>query len=112
MKLTRPTQADLNEMSHADKDAFILFLFDAFEQLKKRADELENTVKKTSRNSGIPPSMDGLKKAQRLHGNQWGEDQAGKPGTKAGLAAGPTNQATLCICIRKEHAPAVLGCPH
>jgi len=47
-----------------------------------------------------------LKKAQRLHGNQGSEDQADKPGTKAELAAGPTNQATLCICIRKEHAPA------
>ena len=64
MKLKRPDQTELDQMSHAEKDALILLLFDLFEQLKKRVDELESTVKKTSRNSSIPPSMDGLKKGE------------------------------------------------
>jgi len=111
MKLTRPTQADLNEMSHAEKDAPILFLFDAFEQLKKRVDELENTVKKTSRNSGIPPSMDGLKKGAATP-RKPGERRPGGQAGHKGRTRCRADQTTLCICIRKEHAPAVLGYPH
>jgi len=37
-------------------------LFDAFGQFSTRVDELESAVKKSSRNSSISPSMDGIKK--------------------------------------------------
>ena len=84
MKLKRPDQTELDQMSHAEKDALILLLFDLFEQLKKRVDELESTVKKTSRNSSIPPSMDGLKKGAatpRKSGERKSGGQAGHKGS-------------------------------
>jgi len=112
MKLIRPTQAKLNQMSHAEKDALILFLFDAFEQLKKRVDELENTVKKASRNSSLPPSMDGLKKVQQRPEHLGSEILADKPAINAGHAIGSINPTTLCICSRKASAPVVLSYPH
>lgn len=49
--LARPSQAELDAMSHAEKDALIL-----------RLEELENKVVKNSRNSSKPPSSDGLRK--------------------------------------------------
>jgi len=50
-------------MSVAEKDALlILKLFDLLEALEKRLAEFERKVEKTSRNSGKPPSSDGLKR--------------------------------------------------
>ena len=60
--LRRPSQDELNQMSHADKDALILKLFDMLEGLERRLSEVEQQVKKTSRNSNRPPSSDGLKR--------------------------------------------------
>ncbi|MGI9211726.1 MAG: DUF6444 domain-containing protein, partial [Methylococcaceae bacterium] len=57
-----PSQSELNTMSHAEKDALILRLFDLLEALERRLDEVERTVKKTSRNSSQPPSSDGLQR--------------------------------------------------
>lgn len=63
MKLTRPTQIELDKMSHAQKDTLIFSLFDLLEQLEKRLQAVEQQVKKSSRNSSKPPSSDGLAKA-------------------------------------------------
>ena len=60
--LKRPTQADLDAMSHAEKDALIFKLFDIIEQFNDRITVLENRAKKNSHNSSKPPSSDGLKK--------------------------------------------------
>jgi 6-phosphogluconate dehydrogenase (decarboxylating) len=46
-------------MSHAEKDALIAALFDLLGRHERRLSELESQVKKTSRNSSQPPSMDG-----------------------------------------------------
>ncbi len=51
MTLHRPTQAELDRMTHAEKDALIMILFDGFSDLQRRVDELEGQRKKTSRNS-------------------------------------------------------------
>ena len=58
----RPAQTDLDRMSHAEKDALILSLFDVLEGFGRRLKELEGKVEKTSQNSSKPPSSDGLKK--------------------------------------------------
>lgn len=60
--LQRPTPAELDQMSAAEKDVLILKLFDLLEVLEKRLAEVEKTVEKNSRNSGKPPSSDGLKR--------------------------------------------------
>ena len=58
MKLQRPTQAELDGMTHAQKDALIMQLFDALETLSARLAALEAKVEKNSRNSSKPPSSD------------------------------------------------------
>lgn len=61
-ELIRPTQAELDRMSHPDKDALILLLFDVLARYEQRLSEVESKVEKTSQNSSKPPSSDGLKK--------------------------------------------------
>lgn len=61
-KLHRPSQAELDLMSQAEKDALIMELFDLLERLEKRLAEVERKVGKTSRNSSKPPSSDGLRR--------------------------------------------------
>ena len=75
-ELNRPTQTDLDNMSHAVKDALILVLFDRLEEFGGRLKELEGKVEKTSKHSSKPPSSDGLKKE--------GGGQAAQEGGKAG----------------------------
>ncbi len=60
-ELNRPTQAELDRMSHAENDALIAALFDLLGQHERRLSELESQVKKTSRNSSQPPSAGGLR---------------------------------------------------
>ena len=43
-ELNRPTQTDLDQMSHAVKDALILALFDRLEEFGGRLKELEGKV--------------------------------------------------------------------
>lgn len=78
MEIKCPTPTELNTMSDAEKDVLILTLFDLLERLK----ELEKRVEKTSRNSGKPPSSDGLKK-QAAEPRKTGEKSSGgQPGHK------------------------------
>lgn len=64
-KLRWPSQSKLDRMSHAEKDAVILKLFDLLDGMEKRLQEIERKVEKTSRNSSKPPSSDGLKRQGR-----------------------------------------------
>ncbi len=79
-ELNRPTQTDLDRMSHAEKDALILSLFDVLEEFGRRLKELEGKVEKTSQNSSKPPSSDGLKKAAAKPRNKGERPVGGVPG--------------------------------
>jgi transposase len=79
-KLRRPSQAELDGMSHAEKDALILRLFDLLEGLEKRLRELERKVEKTSRNSSKPPSSDGLRRQAAEPREPGGRPNGGQPG--------------------------------
>ncbi len=82
--LKRPTQAELDLMSHAEKDALIFQLFDWLEVLESRLTKLENRIDKNSANSSKPPSSDGLKKGAaqpRQPGAKTNGGQKGHQGT-------------------------------
>ena len=82
MNLKRPTQIELNQMSHAQKDALILLLFDLLEQLEKRVQIIEQKTEKNSQNSNKPPSSDGLKKAPAQPRNRGEKPVGGQKGHK------------------------------
>ncbi len=79
-KLRRPTQAELDQMSHAEKDALIMKLFDLLEGLEKRLAEVERKVEKTSRNSSRPPSSDGLQRQAAQPRQSGAKPNGGQPG--------------------------------
>jgi transposase len=92
MKLQRPSQAELDCMSHAEKDALILKLFDVLEDLERRLKAIEEKVEKTSRNSSKPPSSDGLKKGAaepRRRGEKPSGGQPGHPGATRAMVDTP-----------------------
>ena len=82
MNLKRPTQIELNQMSHAEKDALILMLFDLLEHLEKRLQIVEQKTEKNSQNSSKPPSSDGLKKAPAQPRNRGEKPVGGQKGHK------------------------------
>lgn len=79
-KLRRPSQAELDRMSPAEKDALILELFDLLENLEKRLEKIEGNVEKTSRNSSKPPSSDGLRRQAAEPREPGGRPNGGQPG--------------------------------
>jgi transposase len=79
-KLRRPSQAELDRMSPAEKDALILKLFDLLENLEKRLEKIEGKVEKTSRNSSKPPSSDGLRRQAAEPREPGGRPNGGQPG--------------------------------
>jgi hypothetical protein len=98
MILQRPTQAELDRMRPAEKDALILQLFDVLEKLQGRVEALEGQVKKNSRNSSKPPSSDGLSKqpAQpRRRGERPSGGQPGHPGRTRRMVEEPDTVVDL-----------------
>jgi transposase len=79
-ELIRPTQAELDSMSPAEKDALILLLFDVLARYEQRLSEVEGKVEKTSQNSSKPPSSDGLKKGPAKPRQRGEKPLGGQPG--------------------------------
>jgi transposase len=104
--LSRPSQAELDAMSHAEKDALIVKLFDWLEKLEARLQELEKKTDKNSRNSSKPPSSDGLRKVAaepRQRGEHSNGGQKGHVGTTRLLIDNPDVIEELyprghCVC--------------
>lgn len=67
-------------MSHAEKDALIVQLFDLLSKLEQRVGEVEGQVEKTSRNSSKPPSSDGLRKGAAEPRRRGAKPSGGQPG--------------------------------
>ena len=104
--LSRPSQAELDAMSHVEKDALIAKLFDWLEQLEARLEQLENKTVKNSRNSSKPPSTDGLRKGAaepRQRGERSNGGQKGHTGTTRLMIDNPDVIEELtpsghCVC--------------
>lgn len=92
ISLRCPTQAELDSMSHAEKDALIIKLFEWLGSYERRLAEIEAKVEKTSRNSSQPPSADGLKKApapSRPRGDKLPGGQPGHEGSTRQMVENP-----------------------
>lgn len=61
-KQAMESQLNLSGLSSSEKDDLILKLYDELKKLQARIEDLEGQLAKNSRNSGKPPSSDGLKK--------------------------------------------------
>lgn len=78
----RPTEENLQQLSHAELVELVLSLFDVIEQLSTRVEDLEAQLGKNSKNSHKPPSSDGLKR-QPAEPRQAGQRRkGGQPGHK------------------------------
>ena len=117
-ELIRPTQAELDSMSPAEKDALILLLFDVLARYEQRLSEVEGKVEKTSQNSSKPPSSDGLKKGPakpRQRGKKPLGGQPGHPGATREMVDTPDEIRELrphgsCPCgASLDGLPARLG---
>ncbi|WP_420796527.1 DUF6444 domain-containing protein [Ectothiorhodospira haloalkaliphila] len=67
MRLQRSTQAELDGMRHARRDALIMQLLDALGTLSARLAVLEKKVEKNSLSSSKSPSSADLRKGWRSH---------------------------------------------
>lgn len=82
----------LNTMTSEEKDALIMELWQKNKELEAKLLELQNPVKKTSKNSSTPPSQDQKTNAS----SKSNSSKAAKPHQKGGrkLAANPTEIIT------------------
>jgi transposase len=104
--LKRPSQTESDAMSHPEKDALLLKLFDWLEELEERINRLENKIVKDSNNSSKPPSSDGLTKGAadpRKLGEKSNGGQKGHQGITRRMIESPDAievlySVSLCDC--------------
>jgi len=82
MKALRlPSEQEIGEAYDQGQEAVIVLFHRTFLELAERIQTLENQVAKNSRNSGKPPSSDGLSKpAPKSQRKRHGRKQGGQPG--------------------------------
>lgn len=118
IKLSRPSQAELDGMSCAEKDALIFRLFELLEDYERRLREVERKAEKTSRNSSKPPSSDGLRRqaaeprqaGSRPNGGQPGHVGITRPWTETPDEIRELRPLGSCGCGRPlDGQPGVVG---
>jgi hypothetical protein len=82
-------------MSHAEKDALTIKLFDWLEKLEARLNELEKKTVKNSHNSSKPPSSDSLLRKGAAEPRRVNAAMAGKKDTSLTYCIAMTNKSTL-----------------
>ena len=82
MKSRQPAnEQEIGEAYDQGKEAVIVLFQKTFLELAERIQALEDQVAKNSRNSGKPPSSDGLSKpAHKSQRKRHGRKQGGQPG--------------------------------
>jgi transposase len=76
-----PSEAEIRDAARQGEDAVVALVFGAFEKLAEHIQKLEDQVAKNSRNSGKPPSSDGLSKpAPKSLRKRHGKKSGGQPG--------------------------------
>lgn len=84
----KPPPPNLSGLTSEEKDILILTLL-------ARLDALESKVRKTSHNSSLPPSSDGLAKKTRSLRVASGKPPEGNPATKERRSSRPRNRPEL-----------------
>jgi transposase len=76
-----PSEAEIRDAARQGEDAVVALVFATFEKLAERIQKLEDQLAKNSRNSGKPPSSDGLSKpAPKSLRKRHGKKSGGQPG--------------------------------
>jgi transposase len=79
---------DLSQLSHEEKDALIIALWNHIQHLEERIKKLEDQLSKNSNNSSKPPSSDGFNKPNPKSLRQKGQrTTGGQPGHKGSQLA-------------------------
>jgi transposase len=95
---------DLSQLTHEEKDALILAQAALIAALEARLAELERRIGLTSKNSGKPPSSDGLGKPPRTQ-SQRGRDGKKKPSGGQKGHPGTTLKQVKTPDVRIDHYP-------
>ena len=76
-----PGEAEIRDAARRGEDAVVALVLEAFGKLAERIQKLEDQLVKNSRNSGKPPSSDGLSKpAPKSLRKRHGKKSGGQPG--------------------------------
>ena len=104
--MTIPTDKEINLAYEQGKEAVIALFHNTFDQIASRIQALEDRVVKNSRNSGKPPSSDGLTKPEpkslrKRHGKKSG-GQAGHKGHTLKAVKHPDRIAVHAVSYCKD----------
>jgi len=76
-----PSESEIREAARQGEDAMVVLVFATFGKLAERIQKLEDQLARNSRNSGKPPSSDGLSKpAPKSLRKRHGKKSGGQPG--------------------------------
>jgi transposase len=110
-----PSEAEIRDAARQGEDAVVALVFATFGKLAERIQKLEDQLAKNSRNSGKPPSSDGLSKpAPKSLRKRHGKKSGGQPGHEGNtlkavahpdrVEVHPVDQCKHCQASLKEVA--------